>query len=157
MPSASRVVRIERVLDVDEGRRAAVLLRLGDRVQRERRLTAGFRSVDLDDAAARETADAEGEIEGDRAGRDDVERHAFLELAHLHDRALAELPLDLGEGVGRGRAAVRLVLPCSSSFLSVCRRICRFVTLVSAYGGMPRVPGEWHLSFRSADRRTVRR
>ena len=79
MPSALRVGRIERVLDVDEGRRAAVLLRFGDHVQRERRLTARFRTVDLDDAAARKPADAEREIEGDRSGRDDVERHALLE------------------------------------------------------------------------------
>ena len=62
-----RVVRIERVLDVDEGRRAADLLRFGDRVERERRLTAGFRTVDFDDAAARQTADAEREVERDRA------------------------------------------------------------------------------------------
>ena len=102
MPSALRVRRIERVLDVDEGGRAAVLLRLGDDVQRQRRLTARFRSVDFDDAAAREPADAEREVEGDRSGRDDVERHPVRELAHLHDGALAELPLDLGEGVAEG-------------------------------------------------------
>ena len=94
------VVRIERVFDVDEGRRSAGLLRFGDGMQRERRLTARFRTVDLDDAAARETADAEREIERDRAGRDDVERHALLEVAHLHDRAFTELPLDLRQRVG---------------------------------------------------------
>src|SRR5579875_3450912 len=48
------------------------------------------------------TADAECEIEGDRAGRDDFERHPLLYLAHLHDRALTELALDLGERIAEG-------------------------------------------------------
>ena len=96
------VGRIERVLDVDEGGSAAVLLGFGDDVQGERRFTARFRPVDLDDTAAGEAADAEREIEGDRPGRDDVERHPLLNLAHLHDGAFAELTLDLSEGIGKG-------------------------------------------------------
>src|SRR5581483_2238624 len=101
-PEPLRVGRVERVLDVDERRRPAGLLRLGDDVQRERRLTGRLRPVDLDDAPARQTADAEGEIEGDRSGRDDVERHLVGELAHFHDRAFAELTLDLRERVRKG-------------------------------------------------------
>jgi hypothetical protein len=77
-------------------------LRFGDHVQRERRLTARLRTVDFDDASARQPADAECEVEGDRSGRDDVERHPVGELAHLHDGALAELALDLRERVGEG-------------------------------------------------------
>jgi hypothetical protein len=101
-PERRRVGGIERVLDVDERRRSAVFLRLGDHVERERRLTARFGSVDLDDAPARQTADAEGEVERDRARRDDVNRHFFGEITHLHDGALAELALDLRECVAEG-------------------------------------------------------
>ena len=57
------VVRVERVLGVDEGGDAAELLRLGDDLQRQRGLAGGFRAVDLDDAAARQAADAERDVE----------------------------------------------------------------------------------------------
>ena len=91
------IAGVERVLGVDEAADAAGLLRLGDDVQRERRLARGFRPVDLDDAAARQAADAERDVEAERAGRHggDVDRR--LVLAEAHDRALAEGPLDLAE------------------------------------------------------------
>ena len=50
----ARVLRIERVLDIDERRQAAALLRLGDDGERERGFAGGFRAVNFDDAAARE-------------------------------------------------------------------------------------------------------
>ena len=92
-----RVVGVERVLGVDERRDAARLLRVGDRVQRDRGLAGALRPVDLDDPAARQAADAEGDVEGDRAGRDHLDRRPDV-VAQAHDRALAELPVDLGEG-----------------------------------------------------------
>ena len=49
-------------------------LRFGDEVQRQRGLAGGFRTVDLDDATAREPADAERDVERDAAGRDDLDR-----------------------------------------------------------------------------------
>ena len=58
------------MLGVDEGGDAAVLLGLGDDVQRQRRLARAFRPEDLDDAAARQTADAQRDVEAQRAGRD---------------------------------------------------------------------------------------
>ena len=90
------VHRIECVLRVDEGADAAFLLRLGDRVQRQRRLAGALRAVDLDDAATRQAADAKRDIETDRSGRDDlgVDR---LALSEPHDRALAERTLDLAD------------------------------------------------------------
>ena len=93
------VNRVERVLRIDEGRRAAELLRLGNAVQRDRGLTGGLRSVDLDDSAARQTADAECKVKTDGAGRDVLDRHAGV-FAEAHDRALAELLFDLAERVG---------------------------------------------------------
>ena len=101
----ARVLRVERVLGVDEGGDAACALRVGDRVERQRRLTRRLRAVDLDDAAARETADAERDVEGDRAGGDDLDGCALV-AAQAHDRALAELAVDLGERGLEGLLAV---------------------------------------------------
>ena len=62
-----RIDRVERMLGIDEAANAAALLRLGDDVQSERGLARGFRAVNLDDAAARQPADAERDIEPERA------------------------------------------------------------------------------------------
>src|SRR5262249_31393673 len=79
------------------------------------------RAVDLDDAAARQAADAERDVEAERAGRDDVDLAIERILAEAHDRALAELLLDRsqreidrlvalllrGAGLGCGRGLFR--------------------------------------------------
>ena len=75
-------------------------------VQRERGLAGGFRPVDLDHAAARQAADAERDVEAERAGGDRLDLHRLVVLAEPHDRALAEGALDLGE---RGIKGLRLV------------------------------------------------
>src|SRR5262249_43113776 len=97
-PELPRVADVERVLGVDEGRDAAALLRLGDQLEGERRLARRLRAVDLDHASARDAADTERNVESERAGRQrrDVLGESFL--AQLHDRALAELLLDLADG-----------------------------------------------------------
>jgi hypothetical protein len=82
------------VLGVDERRDAASLLRVGQSVQRHRCLSGRLRSVYLDDAAARQAAEAQRHVQRDRTGRDHLDRDPRL-LAEAHDRALAELPLDL--------------------------------------------------------------
>ena len=104
-PSLLRVLGVERVLGVDERGDAALLLHVGDRVERECRLSGRLRAVDLDDAAARESADAERDVEGDRSGGDHLDRSALV-AAQSHDRALSELPVDLGEGRFEGLLAV---------------------------------------------------
>ena len=108
------VQRVERVLGVHERRHAAALLRLGDDVQRQRRLARRLRAVDLDDAAAGEAAHAQRGVDRQRAGGDggDVD---LLAAAEPHDRALAELLVDLGEGgLDRLRPLVPVVChPCS--------------------------------------------
>ena len=98
------IVRIERMLGVDEGGDAAVLLRLGDDMQRQRGLARAFRPEDFDDAAARQAADAERDIEAERTGRDRFDLGDGA-LAELHHRALAEIALDLAQ-----RCRQRLVL-----------------------------------------------
>ena len=84
------------MLGVDEGADPAAALRLGDHVVDERRLARRLRAEDLDDAAARQPADAEREVERERAGRDGADGN-LRPVAHPHDRSLAERPLDLSE------------------------------------------------------------
>ena len=60
---ALRVGRIHRVLGVDEGADAAATLRLGDHVVDERRLARRLGAEHLDDASARQAADAERDVE----------------------------------------------------------------------------------------------
>ena len=102
----ARIDRVERVLGIDEGADAALLLRFGQAMQRERGLAGGFRPVDLDHAAARQAADAERDVEPERAGGDGVDVHRLVVLAEPHDRALAEIALDLGE---RGIQGLRFI------------------------------------------------
>jgi len=101
---ALRVLGIQRVLRIDEGGRAAHLLDVGDDLERERGLARGLRAVDLDHAAARQPAHAEGHVEAERAGGDHLDALVHFGVAHLHDGALAELLLDLRqrrlEGLG---------------------------------------------------------
>src|SRR5205814_7161641 len=98
--------RIERVLGVDIRCDTPLLLHLSDDLQTQRRLARGFRTVDLDYAASRQTAGPERNIEAKRARGDDLQVILHLGLAHPHDRALAELLLDLREGCGERFALV---------------------------------------------------
>jgi hypothetical protein len=106
-PDPFRVGGVHRVLGVDEGADAAHLLGGGEDVVEQRRLARGLGAEDLDDPAARDPADAERQVERQRARRDrrDLDRRGFR--AHLHDRALAELALDLADRVAqRGLACL---------------------------------------------------
>ena len=79
---------------IDKGADTALLLGFRHGLQSKRGLARGFRSVDLDDAAPGQAADAECYIEPQRAGRNrlDVER---LAGSQLHDRTFAEGTFDL--------------------------------------------------------------
>ena len=88
--------RVKGVLDVDEGHLAALLLGLGEDVEGQCGLTAGFRSEHLDDTSAGHTAHAQREVEAKAAGRDGVHLHGGV-VAQLHDRALTKLLFDLGQ------------------------------------------------------------
>src|SRR5207248_10891680 len=88
---------VERVLGVDEGGDPAQLLGLGDGMQAEGGLAARLRFVDLDDPAPGQAPDAEGYVEPERPGGDGVDTDGGI-VAQPHDRSLAEVLLDLGEG-----------------------------------------------------------
>lgn len=82
------VFRIQRVLGIDECRDAAGLLCAGDCVQGNRGLARRFRTIDLHHAAAWQSANAKGGIQGNRAGRDYFNGCAGF-VAQAHDRAFA--------------------------------------------------------------------
>ena len=113
------VVGVERVLGVDERHDAAGALGVGHRVQGDGRLAGGLRAVDLHHPAAREAAEAERDVERDRAGRDHLERRPDL-VAEAHHRALAELLLDVGERGVERLVAVSPAIGCPLTF--VCGR-----------------------------------
>ena len=73
------------------------LLRLGDDVEADRGLARALGPEHLDHAPARDPADAQRDVERERARRDHRDAGAHRVLAELHHRALAELLLDLRE------------------------------------------------------------
>jgi len=110
------VMRIKRVLRVDERGRTAVPLRLGDHMKGHRGFTGRLRAEHFDHTSARDAADPKRQIQRQGAGRDAGDLHVDL-LAELHDRTLAELLLYLPERrvqcphpVGRETLAILLDL-----------------------------------------------
>lgn len=85
------------MFDVDECGEAAAFLGLGNDGQGEGRFPRGFRAEDFDDPAPREAADAQGAIDEEVAGWDDVHIGTFV-VAEAHDGSLAEFFLDVGDG-----------------------------------------------------------
>ena len=93
-PDGPGVDRVHGVLGVDVGADAAVALRLGHRVHGQGRLPRRLGAVDLHDAPPGQPADAQRQVQGERTGGDGLDVHPEV-VAHAHDRALAELLLDL--------------------------------------------------------------
>ena len=96
---------VEGVLGVDEGGVAPGPLGAGDGVQGHGGLARGLRSEDLHNAPARQAANAQGDVQGDRPGGDDGHGRADV-IAQAHDRPLAEGLVDLGQGGGQGLGAI---------------------------------------------------
>ena len=86
---------IEGMFRVDECHNAAKRLRLGENLQCERRFTTGLRTVNLNNTAARNAANAECRIERQSARGNSGNLKVFGIVAELHDGALAEFLLDL--------------------------------------------------------------
>ena len=123
-----RVDGVDRMLGVDEGADAPAGLGLGDDVVDQRRLARGLRAEDLDDPALRHAADAEREVERDRPGRDRLDVHDGL-AAELHDRAGAELALDLADGRLQGRVLGLGVLRAGLDRRRLGRFVCCHVQI----------------------------
>ncbi len=93
------------MLGVDERAHATELLGLSQDVVDKRRLARGLRAEDLDDAPSRHAADAQRQVERQCAGGDGVDLDLSALVAHAHDRALAELALDLRQRALQGGVA----------------------------------------------------
>ena len=87
---------------IDECANATFFLGLCDGVQRKRGLARRLRSVDFHHATARKTTNTECDIEPKRARGNGFDIHGLIVFAKLHDRALAELTLDLAQRSGKG-------------------------------------------------------
>ena len=93
------------MLSIDVGANPSVALGLGHHVGGQGGLARTLRTEDLDHPSPGNPTDAEGQIQGQRPGRNDLDRHRTL-VAHLHDSPLAELLLDLPESDFEGLLAV---------------------------------------------------
>ena len=83
---------------IDESPHATLLLGFGHNLKGKCRLTGGFRAIDLDDSAARHTADSQSDVESERTGRDYGDVFYQASLAEFHDGAFAKLSFDLAYG-----------------------------------------------------------
>src|SRR5690606_37111546 len=72
----ARVLDVQRVLRVDERRDAALLLRVRDHVQTQRRLPARLRTEDLGDPATGDPTDPDRRVQVHRTGRDRLDHDA---------------------------------------------------------------------------------
>jgi hypothetical protein len=92
------VLHVQRVLSVNEGALAALLLHFGNHLQRERGFAAGFWAIDFHHTAARQAAHAQRHIQTQGAGGDDLNVFNLLAFAQFHDRAFAKLLFNLRQG-----------------------------------------------------------
>ena len=97
----ARINRVEGVFGIDKGAHTAVFLALGDGFQTQGGFTGRFRAENFNNAAARQTADTERQIDAERAGRDDFEVFILMAAVHFHNGTFAELFFDLGQGCGQ--------------------------------------------------------
>ena len=93
------VLWVEGMLCVDECRNAAGLLRLGNHVQRDRRLARRLGTKHLDDASARNAANTKCDIERQDPRGDHLDVHVRLGFTEAHDRALAMRLLDVPQSI----------------------------------------------------------
>ena len=99
-----RIAWIQSMLHVDVGRSSAAALGLCHDVLAEGGLAGGLRAEDFGDAAARHTADTQGDVQRERAGRDRIGGEHVLGFAELHDRALAVALENIADGLLEDKA-----------------------------------------------------
>ena len=93
------------MLGVDERDLAARLLRLGEHVQRQRRLTGGFRPVNFDDTALGQAVNTGSNVQGQRTGGDSVHIQVLV-LTQAHNGTCAVLLFNLLERIFQRRLLV---------------------------------------------------
>jgi hypothetical protein len=100
------------MLGVNKRRHAAVLLRLGDDLERDRGLARRFRAKDFHYATAREAAYAQRSVKRDRAGGDNGDGNNGFLAPQPHDRAFAKLLFDLPQRQLDCPPALAPLIPC---------------------------------------------
>ncbi len=80
---------VQRVFHIDKSRQPTAFLGLGNHMQTERRLPAGFRAVNFDHAPTRDAAHAQGNIQAQRARWNDIDGH-MRRIPQAHNRAIAK-------------------------------------------------------------------
>ena len=101
-----RVDRVQGVFGVDERTGAARLLRFRDDLEGERGLAGGLGAVDFHHPAPGQAADAQRDVQPQRAGGNGGNR-LLLVISEAHHRTLAELPVDLRQRRLQGTALFR--------------------------------------------------
>ena len=99
------VVRVQCVFGVDEGAGGTHLLRLSDHREGHGGLARRFGTIDLDDSTLRQAANAQRDIQAQRACGDGRNRLTIV-IAHAHHCALAELLFNLAQGCSQGALLV---------------------------------------------------
>ena len=97
----ARILRVKRVLGVNEGTGCTRFLRLCNHRQRQGGFTRGLWTVDFNNTAFWQTANAQRDVQTQRTCRDSRDWLAIL-IAHQHDGAFAELTFDLTQGRSQG-------------------------------------------------------
>jgi hypothetical protein len=92
-----RVSGIQRVLDIHKAADAAVALRFGNGMKTDGGFAGAFRPVNLDNAPARQPADAERNVQAQAAGGDRFDLQT-RSIAQLHDDALSIFLVQVGKG-----------------------------------------------------------
>ena len=111
------------MLRVDKSRNAASLLDFRYHVQGNGRLTAGLRSVYLDNTASRHAAQSQGNVKTQRAGRNCLNVHIRAGISQLHHGSLTVCLLDLCQcGVKR----LQLLFPIHNIL-----HLCCFILIFS--------------------------
>ena len=77
------------MLRVDKSGDSSVFLYFCDHMQGNRRLTTGFRSVNLDDTSLRDSAQSQCNIQAQGTGRDRLHIHLRGRVTELHHCSLA--------------------------------------------------------------------
>jgi hypothetical protein len=132
-----RVLDVERVFGVDEGAGTAELLHFGHDLQGQRGLARGLGAVDLDHPTARQAANAERDVQAQRAGGDDLDVFDHFAIGQAHDRALAELLFDLCQcGLqGLGLFAVERAVGAGAGFAGCVHGVLRWFAAIIAKAG----------------------
>jgi hypothetical protein len=104
------VLNVQGVFGIDEGTLTADFLHFGNDLQGECGFARGLWAVYFNHTAAGQAADAQGDIEAQRTGGDDLDVFDDFAFTQAHDGAFAELFFNLGQGSLQGFGFVAVLI-----------------------------------------------